>query len=115
MVPILSLPQQWLWCQTWCSMEELPNAKTIDLCNNPLTKTPKLEVAKQLLPEWVGLDQEARDLEETIMAGRTAEPVNDSQQGQGQVEDYPHVNVDGSAGPSVTRKGTTKLKRHDEL
>merc|ERR1712130_184919 len=48
-VKIFSLPQEWLWCQTWCSMETLKTAKTIDLCNNPLTKTPKLEVAKTLL------------------------------------------------------------------
>ncbi len=23
MVPILSLPMEWLWCQTWCSMDTL--------------------------------------------------------------------------------------------
>jgi hypothetical protein len=37
-VPIKSLPQEWLWCETWCSTDELKNAKSIDLCNNPLTK-----------------------------------------------------------------------------
>jgi UDP-glucose:glycoprotein glucosyltransferase len=31
MVPIHSLPQEWLWCQTWCSMDGLASAKTIDL------------------------------------------------------------------------------------
>jgi len=66
MVPIFSLPQEWLWCQTWCSMDSLPSAKTIDLCNNPMTKTPKLEVAKTLLPEWVVLDNEAKALESTF-------------------------------------------------
>ena len=30
-VPIKSLPQDWLWCETWCSMETKPSAKTIDL------------------------------------------------------------------------------------
>ena len=30
-VPIFSLPQEWLWCETWCSDEELKTAKTIDL------------------------------------------------------------------------------------
>ena len=59
MVPIHSLPQEWLWCQTWCSMESLPDAKTIDLCNNPLTKEPKLDVAKRLLPEWEEYDHAA--------------------------------------------------------
>lgn len=31
MVPIFSLPQEWLWCETWCSDESLKTAKTIDL------------------------------------------------------------------------------------
>lgn len=52
LLPIYSLPQDWLWCETWCSMEDLKNAKTIDLCNNPLTKEHKLEKAKRLIPEW---------------------------------------------------------------
>lgn len=65
-VKIFSLPQEWLWCQTWCSMETLATAKTIDLCNNPLTKTPKLEVAKSLLPEWEVYDNEAKDLESEL-------------------------------------------------
>lgn len=30
-VPIFSLPQEWLWCETWCSDESLKTAKTIDL------------------------------------------------------------------------------------
>ncbi|KAJ3023155.1 hypothetical protein HKX48_004096 [Thoreauomyces humboldtii] len=57
-IPIHSLPQEWLWCETWCSDASLKNAKTIDLCNNPLTKEPKLERAKRILPEWEGLDNE---------------------------------------------------------
>jgi len=28
-VPIKSLPQEWLWCETWCSDESLKHAKTI--------------------------------------------------------------------------------------
>lgn len=56
-VPIFSLPQDWLWCETWCSSESLKTAKTIDLCNNPLTKEPKLDRAKRLLPEWTTFDQ----------------------------------------------------------
>ncbi len=30
-VPIKSLPQEWLWCETWCSQESKAQAKTIDL------------------------------------------------------------------------------------
>jgi len=65
-VKIHSLPQEWLWCQTWCSMDTLETAKTIDLCNNPLTKTPKLEVARTLLPEWTVFDDEAKALEDVL-------------------------------------------------
>jgi len=61
-VPIFSLPQEWLWCETWCSMETLKDAKTIDLCNNPLTKKPKLDVARELLPEWTVYDERQRNI-----------------------------------------------------
>ena len=30
-VPIFSLPQEWLWCETWCADGTLKTAKTIDL------------------------------------------------------------------------------------
>ena len=30
-VGIKSLPQEWLWCATWCSEESKARAKTIDL------------------------------------------------------------------------------------
>lgn len=65
MVPIKSLPQEWLWCESWCSDDSKPTAKTIDLCNNPLHKEPKLNMAKrvisgELFPEsWVELDRAA--------------------------------------------------------
>ena len=61
-LPIFSLPQNWLWCETWCSEETLDDAKTIDLCNNPLTKKPKLYVAQTMIKEWPGLDEEARNI-----------------------------------------------------
>ena len=34
-VPIKSLPQEWLWCETWCSEASKPAAKTIDLVSIP--------------------------------------------------------------------------------
>jgi UDP-glucose:glycoprotein glucosyltransferase len=61
-IPIFSLPQEWLWCETWCSDETLDQAKTIDLCNNPLTKRPKLFVAQTMIKEWPGLDKEVRKI-----------------------------------------------------
>ena len=57
-LPIHSLSQEWLWCETWCSDESLSTAKTIDLCNNPLTKEPKLERARRQVPEWTLYDEE---------------------------------------------------------
>lgn len=77
MVPIHSLPQEWLWCQAWCSMDTLASAKTIDLCNNPLTKRPKLEVAKELLPEWEVFDNRAKSLEDKHAAVKSKEAKNE--------------------------------------
>lgn len=57
-LPIHSLDQNWLWCETWCSDEALSSARTIDLCNNPLTKEPKLERARRQIPEWTQYDEE---------------------------------------------------------
>ncbi|KXN87330.1 UDP-glucose:glycoprotein glucosyltransferase [Leucoagaricus sp. SymC.cos] len=56
-VPIFSLHEDWLWCETWCSKDRLHRAKTIDLCQNPLTKEPKLSRARQI-PEWEEYDSE---------------------------------------------------------
>ena len=68
-VPIHSLPQEWLWCETWCSDASKATAKTIDLCNNPLHKEPKLDMARRVVSgslfneSWVDLDEEVRALE----------------------------------------------------
>ena len=37
-------------------------AKTIDLCNNPLTKEPKLQAAVRIVPEWVDYDNQITQL-----------------------------------------------------
>lgn len=57
-VPIFSLPEEWLWCETWCSQASKARAKTIDLCNNPLTKAPKLDVARRIIDDWDAIDAE---------------------------------------------------------
>ncbi|KAK7516175.1 UDP-glucose:glycoprotein glucosyltransferase-like protein [Phyllosticta citriasiana] len=57
-LPIFSLDQDWLWCETWCDDESLSRARTIDLCNNPQTKEPKLDRARRQLPEWSVYDEE---------------------------------------------------------
>lgn len=33
-------------------------ARTIDLCNNPKTKEPKLQAARRIIAEWPALDEE---------------------------------------------------------
>lgn len=65
-VPIFSLPPEWLWCETWCSDDSKVFAKTIDLCNNPLTKTPKLESALRIIPEWTRLDNQSSSFFHTL-------------------------------------------------
>jgi hypothetical protein len=82
MVKIHSLPQEWLWCETWCSLDSLRTAKTIDLCNNPLTKAPKLEVAKRLLPEWATLDATATAASSITSASASVGIVNGSDNNQ---------------------------------
>ncbi|VDM62368.1 unnamed protein product [Angiostrongylus costaricensis] len=61
-VKIKSLPQQWLWCETWCDDSSKDKAKTIDLCNNPLTKEPKLDSAIRIIPEWREYDSEIKNV-----------------------------------------------------
>ncbi|OJD11216.1 hypothetical protein AJ78_07973 [Emergomyces pasteurianus Ep9510] len=66
-LPIKSLPQDWLWCETWCSDESLKTAKTIDLCNNPLTKEPKLDRARRQVPEWTVYDEEIAAVQRRVL------------------------------------------------
>ncbi|XP_058805620.1 UDP-glucose:glycoprotein glucosyltransferase [Phymastichus coffea] len=65
-VSIKTLPQEWLWCETWCDDSSKKYAKTIDLCNNPMTKEAKLQAAMRILPEWVGYDEEIKALQMKI-------------------------------------------------
>lgn len=81
-VPIFSLPQEWLWCESWCGNATKSKAKTIDLCNNPMTKEPKLQGAKRIVAEWPDLDLEARQftakvLGESINSEPPAVPASD--------------------------------------
>uniref|UniRef100_W8AWU6 UDP-glucose:glycoprotein glucosyltransferase n=1 Tax=Ceratitis capitata TaxID=7213 RepID=W8AWU6_CERCA len=61
-VAIKSLPDEWLWCQTWCNDNSFKKAKVIDLCNNPMTKEAKLTAAQRIVPEWKDYDQEIKNL-----------------------------------------------------
>ncbi|KAJ0400835.1 hypothetical protein ATCC90586_005228 [Pythium insidiosum] len=78
-ISIFSLPQEWLWCESWCSDESKASAKTIDLCNNPKHKEPKLDMAKRVISgelfneSWLELDQEIREAEQAhVRAAATA-------------------------------------------
>ncbi|CAE7169569.1 unnamed protein product [Rhizoctonia solani] len=64
-VPIFSLDKDWLWCETWCDSARLDRAKTIDLCQNPLTKEPKLARARQI-PEWTLYDNEIAEFARSL-------------------------------------------------
>jgi len=78
-VKIHSLPQEWLWCETWCPEETKTTAKTIDLCNNPLTKASKLENAVRILgDEWISLDNEVKDLEQKMTLNKSSSPSSPS-------------------------------------
>lgn len=68
-VSIKSLPQEWLWCETWCDDKSKQYAKTIDLCNNPLTKEAKLSAAMRIVPEWRTYDEEIRALQARVRRG----------------------------------------------
>lgn len=59
--------QEWLWCETWCGNATKHRAKTIDLCNNPLTKEPKLQGARRIVSEWPALDEEARSFTAQVL------------------------------------------------
>ncbi|XP_017970879.1 PREDICTED: UDP-glucose:glycoprotein glucosyltransferase isoform X1 [Theobroma cacao] len=80
-VPIFSLPQEWLWCESWCGNATKSRAKTIDLCNNPMTKEPKLKGARRIVSEWTNLDFEARNFTAKILGDEldNPEPVASSE------------------------------------
>ncbi|CAK0887804.1 unnamed protein product, partial [Prorocentrum cordatum] len=73
-VPIFSLPQEWLWCESWCSQETKPLAKAIDLCQNPKTKEPKTDMARRVIAEWDGYHRRALALQDGRGGGAGAPP-----------------------------------------
>ncbi|KAF2012225.1 glycosyltransferase family 24 protein [Aaosphaeria arxii CBS 175.79] len=82
-LPIHSLPQEWLWCETWCSDESLKDAKTIDLCNNPQTKEPKLDRARRQVPEWTTYDDEIAALAKRVKGGKSESESESSGESEG--------------------------------
>ncbi|KAL6452794.1 LOW QUALITY PROTEIN: gpt1 UDP-glucose:glycoprotein glucosyltransferase [Candida maltosa Xu316] len=85
-IKIFSLPQEWLWCETWCSNESLKSAKMIDLCNNPVTKENKLVTAKRLIPEWTDYEKEIDELMNDIGKDVIEEEDNNEEENDNEVE-----------------------------
>ncbi|KPI93423.1 UDP-glucose:glycoprotein glucosyltransferase [Papilio xuthus] len=79
-VAIKSLPQEWLWCETWCDDNSKQYAKTIDLCNNPMTKEAKLSAAMRIVPEWREYDGEVRALQARVRRGLYQHTDTDQEQ-----------------------------------
>ncbi|PAV57236.1 hypothetical protein WR25_11477 [Diploscapter pachys] len=82
-VKIKSLPQEWLWCETWCDDTSKSSAKTIDLCNNPMTKEPKLDSAIRIIPEWREYDEEIKKV--------IASQLSSSEKKQSQEQGHPEL------------------------
>ncbi|CAE8643320.1 unnamed protein product, partial [Polarella glacialis] len=61
-LPIYSLPQEWLWCESWCSNSSKVHAKTIDMCQNPVRKEGKLQQARRIAPEWNTYDEKLQTI-----------------------------------------------------
>ncbi|XP_067851613.1 UDP-glucose:glycoprotein glucosyltransferase 1 isoform X2 [Heptranchias perlo] len=93
-VPIKSLPQHWLWCETWCDEESKKRAKTIDLCNNPMTKEPKLEAAVRIVPEWQDYDQELKQFQKLFQEEKLNGLTHASTEEVTSTEDHvPHIEL----------------------
>lgn len=95
-IPIHSLDQDWLWCETWCSDDGLKRARTIDLCNNPLTKEPKINRAKRQIPEWVQYNDEVNQLADKMREELLEKEKEEEKQRQHLRENLERRNRSGS-------------------
>lgn len=90
-------------------------ARTIDLCNNPKTKEPKLAAARRIIKEWPALDEEqaaftasvdARFKEAEAAFAAAAADVSGGGGGGGD---------DGASGPDDGPGGGNAAPDHSEL
>lgn len=58
--PLISITNACRLMQHHGSIEYSP--LFISQCNNPLTKEPKLDAARRIVPEWVGYDSEIKTI-----------------------------------------------------
>jgi UDP-glucose:glycoprotein glucosyltransferase len=54
-VPVFSLPQEWLWCDSWCPAEDMQSAKVLSIFPSLDGRPRDFEGAKDLIPEWAAL------------------------------------------------------------
>eukprot|EP00172_Hildenbrandia_rubra_P004155 Plantae.Rhodophyta-Hildenbrandia_rubra.ctg7863.p1 GENE.Plantae.Rhodophyta-Hildenbrandia_rubra.ctg7863~~Plantae.Rhodophyta-Hildenbrandia_rubra.ctg7863.p1 ORF type:complete len:504 (-),score=73.96 Plantae.Rhodophyta-Hildenbrandia_rubra.ctg7863:994-2280(-) len=73
-VEIFELPRSTLWCESWCHERDKESAIMWDLCNNPMTKEPKLKSARRIIPGWDEYDQIA-----TITTDKIHEEILDEE------------------------------------
>ncbi|KAI9676719.1 MAG: hypothetical protein M1822_008282 [Bathelium mastoideum] len=118
-LPIHSLSQEWLWCETWCSDESLKEARTIDLCNNPQTKEPKLDRARRQVPEWTVYDEEIATLAKRKRGGEGAAKVVEAEAVAGAygagVEGEKTEETERTNAIEADKKGESKSHTVDEL
>ncbi|KAH8301152.1 hypothetical protein KR018_003806 [Drosophila ironensis] len=107
-VAIKSLPDDWLWCQTWCSDSSFKSAKVIDLCNNPQTKEAKLTAAQRIVPEWKDYDAEIKSLMSRI-------EDHENTHGRESADDYDHQAANNEPGAFTTATLPDREPRHGEL
>jgi UDP-glucose:glycoprotein glucosyltransferase len=112
-VPIYSLPQEWLWCETWCSDEALSKAKTIDLCNNPLTKEPKLDRARRQVPEWSEYDAEITAFARELAGKQASTSAEDNQTASDTVKSKKQEQKQEQEKQEKTKDES--IEEHDEL
>jgi UDP-glucose:glycoprotein glucosyltransferase len=107
-VPIHSLPQEWLWCESWCGNETKAAAKTIDLCNNPQTKEPKLQAARRIVAEWPEYDAEVTRFTAAVLAGANLTGITATAAG------HTEPGAGGVPGPALQAEARIEVV-HDEL
>ncbi|KAG9525567.1 hypothetical protein KCV07_g1087, partial [Aureobasidium melanogenum] len=113
-LPIHSLPQEWLWCETWCSDQTLGVARTIDLCNNPQTKEPKLERARRQVPEWTIYDDEIAALAQRKV-GQGKSPIAGGDASGAGIQAEMQEQDARAQKEENERREKQKQKGHDEL
>ncbi|CAE6460119.1 unnamed protein product [Rhizoctonia solani] len=116
-VPIFSLDKDWLWCETWCDSARLDRAKTIDLCQNPLTKEPKLARARQI-PEWTLYDNEIAEFARNLAdSGKLrSRAISGSVDALASVGNKAATSTDQeSPAPTTDEEATEAHREHEEL